>query len=248
MTDIIYVYDGSFEGFLCCVFEAVYSKESPYGIYTEKDAPLTLLDTRIITTDTEKAQRVYESIPKKISGQALDLICTVFLSCLHQKELKMLTFLLRGYKEGGKLLNKLGDEVIAPLLAAELHLLREAHNLKGFIRFADLGDALVSTITPKNYVLPFITNHFSLRLDSENFMIFDKTHKAALIYQNGKSEIISIESIELPEISEKEAMYQSLWKQFYNTISIESRENPRCRMTHMPKRYWENMLEVKDLL
>ncbi|MCL2873311.1 MAG: TIGR03915 family putative DNA repair protein [Defluviitaleaceae bacterium] len=248
ISDIIYTYDGSFEGFLCCVFESVYSKETPYDILPESDVPLTLMDTKVIVTDHDKASRVHKSIPNKISKKALNLVCTVFLSCLPQKELKILAFLFRGYKEGSKLLNKLGDPVVAPLLAAELHLLREAHNLKGFIRFSDIGEALVSTITPKNYVLPFLANHFTLRYDNENFMIFDKTHKAALVYQNRKSEIISIDDLELPPISEKEEMYQSLWKQFYNTISIESRENPRCRMTHMPKRYWENMLEVKSLL
>lgn len=77
-------------------------------------------------------------------------------------------------------------------------------------------------------------------------MIFDKTHKAALVYQNRHSEIISVDNIELPPISEEEDRYQAMWKKFYNTVSIQARENLRCRMTHMPKRYWENMLEVRD--
>ena len=79
-------------------------------------------------------------------------------------------------------------------------------------------------------------------------MIFDKTNKAALIYQHGKAEILSIDNVTFPEISENEARYQALWKEFYSTIAIKGRENPRCRMTHMPKRYWENMLEVSNLL
>jgi len=79
-------------------------------------------------------------------------------------------------------------------------------------------------------------------------MIFDKTNRLALVYQNRKSEIIRVDNVEFPEVSEREKQYQNLWKQFYNTIAIEGRENPRCRMTHMPKRYWENMLEVQDLV
>ena len=79
-------------------------------------------------------------------------------------------------------------------------------------------------------------------------MIFDKTNGAALVYQDCKAEILRVERVELPEISESEAQYQALWKRFYDTVSIESRENPRCRMTHMPKRYWENMSEVCGLL
>lgn len=246
-TDVIYTYDGSFDGFLCCVFESVYTGELPFTILCEEDAPLTLVDVRSIVTDPAKAERVRASIPSKISGRAMELVTTVFCSCLENKELRILKFLLQAYREGGKLCFKLGDAVMVPLLNAEKHLLREAHLLKGFVRFADVGGALVATVTPKNYVLPFIAQHFILRYNNEQFMIFDKTNCAALVYRNGKAEILRVDNVTFPEISENEARYQAMWKQFYNTIAIAGRENPRCRMTHMPKRYWANMLEVSDL-
>jgi len=247
-VDIVYRYDGSFDGFLCCVFESVYARELPIDIVCQEDALPTLYAVRSIPTDAGKAERVRASIPAKISDRALDLVMTVFCSCLAQKELRLLEFLLQGYREGGKLCYKLGDAVMVPLLNAERHILREAHLLRGFVRFADVGGALVSTITPKNYILPYIAQHFILRYKNEQFMIFDKTHKAALVCQNGKAEILQIDHVAFPEMTEREARYQALWKQFYNTIAIESRENPRCRMTHMPKRYWENMLEVRELV
>ena len=247
-ANVIYTYDGSFDGFLCCVFESIYSGELPMDILRDEDSPLTLMDVRPIMTDPLRAERVRTSIPLKISSRALELVMTVFCSCLAKKELRILEFLLRGYREGGKLCFKLGDAVTAPLLSAEKHLLREAHLLKGFIRFSDVGGALVAVVTPKNYILPFIAQHFVMRYDKEQFMIFDKTNKAALVYQNGKAEILRVDHVEFPEISEDEARVQALWKRFYDTIAIEGRENPRCRMTHMPKRYWENMLEVSGLV
>ena len=42
----------------------------------------------------------------------------------------------------------------------------------------------------------------------------------------------------VPEIE-----YRRLWKQFYKTIAIEGRNNPRCRRTLMPQRYWGQMTE-----
>lgn len=247
-ADVIYTYDGSLDGFLCCVFESVYARELPIDILREEDAPLTLMGVRSIDTDPDKAERVRASIPLKISARALELVMIVFCSCLPSKELRILEFLLQGYQEGGELCFKLGDPVMAPLLRAEKHLLHEAHLLKGFVRFADVGGGLVAAITPKNYVLPFIARHFVLRYHDEQFMIFDKAHKAALVYQNSRPEILQVDHVTFPEITESEAHYQALWKQFYNTIAIEGRENPRCRMTHMPKRYWQNMLEVSDLV
>lgn len=247
-ANIIYTYDGSFDGFLCCVYESVYSGKLPFDILREEDAQPSLMGALSVATDAAKAERVRASIPSKISSRALELVMTVFCSCLAKKELRLLEFLLRAYREGGKLCFKLGDACVAPLLGAEKHLLGEAHLLKGFVRFADVGGALVAAITPKNFILPFIARHFVLRYDKEQFMIFDKTNKAALVYQNGKAEIIRVDRIEFPAVSETEAKYQALWKRFYDTIAIESRNNPRCRMTHMPKRYWENMLEVSALV
>ncbi|ULQ60452.1 TIGR03915 family putative DNA repair protein [Brucepastera parasyntrophica] len=247
-ADIIYIYDGSFQGFLCCVFESVYSGEMPVDIHTGKDQDMGLWDVKQISTDSEKAERVRSSIPSKLSNRAMELVIAVFLSELEHREIKLLGFLLRAYREGRQLLYKLGDPVMAPLLAAEKNLLGEAHLLKGFIRFSDADGVLVSTITPKNFVLPFIAEHFILRYREESFIIFDKTHSVALLYRNGKSEILWDSTIEFYRDSEQELKYQALWKRFYNTVAVENRGNPRCRMTHMPKRYWENMLEVRDLL
>ena len=246
--DTIFIYDGTFNGFMCCVHESVYSRELPLAIVDDESEPITLYTIRRIETDEEKATRVLTSISTKISPDAQRLVETVFLSCLQEKELLMLKFLLRGYREGGRLLNALGDPDVAPLLRAKKHLLSEAHLLTGFVRFTDYGGSLASVITPKNFILPFIADHFTARFEDEDFLIFDKTHKAALVYQNRRRDIISVEEIEFPPVSRDEEHYQALWKRFYNTVAIQARENPRCRMTHMPKRYWANMTEMQGLL
>ena len=41
-TDIAYLYDGSYEGFLCCVFESFENHEIPSDILAETDAQLSL--------------------------------------------------------------------------------------------------------------------------------------------------------------------------------------------------------------
>lgn len=243
-----YIYDGTIAGFFCCVYESVYKRQMPYAILAEGDFQPSLLAQVYIETNMGIAERVKQSIPKKISKQAQELIETVFVSCLEEKELNILKFLLLGYEVGHKVVHMLGHPLVSPLLDASKHLNEEANLLKGFVRFSDYNGFLGATITPKNFALPFISEHFITRFSCENFIIFDKTNKAALIYQNGKAQIAPMQHIEFPEVSEEEANYRSLWKQFYKTIAIEARTNPKCRMAHMPKRYWENMLEVKDLL
>ena len=246
--NIGYLYDGSLAGFFCCVHESVYQRELPFSIELSTEAPFSILPFKTIISDQTKARRVQASIRGKICPRALQLVENVFLSCLKERELALLRFLLLGYREGGQVTQQLGRAEIAPLLAAEKHLLNECHLLQGFIRFSDYGGALAATITPKNFVLPYIANHFINRFSGEDFMIYDKTHCAALIYENRQKKIIPLDHLEYPAVSPEEEGYRELWKRFYNNISIEARYNPRCRMTHMPKRYWQNMTEMRDLL
>lgn len=247
-TNVRYVYDGSFDGFLCCVYESVYEKEVPCAIATEYEAQPCLFVDKIITTDEAKALRVFSSFGVKIHPSIGELIQCVFLSCMEEKELAMLRYLLFAYKRGRAAAFMLGHPLLQPLLAAQRSLKGETHLLLGFIRFADVGGALVARITPKNYVLPFLQAHFCGRYANENFLIFDQTHHAALMYQNHEAQIVQLDALQTPLPDADELHYQALWKQFYKTIGIAARENPRCRMTHMPKRYWKNMLEMLDAI
>lgn len=101
--------------------------------------------------------------------------------------------------------------------------------------------ALVAVIEPENFVLPLLAYHFSNRYPDEGLMIFDKTHKSALIHQAGRLDIVDVVGWELPEPEEEEMEYRRLWQQFYKTIAIASRDNPRCRMNFMPKRFWKHL-------
>ena len=243
--NVMYLYDGTFEGLMCCIFESVYNREVPVDIVPQHEAEATLFEQRTIPTDAARALRVYNSIPKKMGSTAAELVQTVFLSCAREKEMKILRFLLVGYKNGLETMRMLSHPAVIPMLNAQQALKNEVHLLLGFIRFSDYDGSLVATITPKNYVLPFLKSHFCSRYACENFLIYDKTHKAALIYRDGDADIVALEGLETPEESADELAYRAMWQRFYQTISIAARENPRCRMTHMPKRYWENMLEVK---
>jgi probable DNA metabolism protein len=201
-----------------------------------------------VGTDEAKAKNVYKAVGGKICGRALEIVKHVFL-CFHEnKELKLLEFLITAFRVGPKTPFMLGKAEVAEVLAMERHMLREKHLLLGFVRFADYGDMLGAVISPKNFVLPLMAEHFVRRFPNENFIIYDKTHKAALVHQNKKLEITAVDEFKFAAEPAEELRYQGLWKNFYNTIGIKERLNPRCQMSHMPKRYWENMVEMKEFL
>lgn len=245
-TDLTYAYDGSFEGLMSCVFASYERKEIP-GMIRPPGNQQTLFDTaEWIETDVHKADRVYNSIPFKISHQAQELVKLGFLSCAPNKEMLIFHFLRLGFKHGGKVMTMLTDDIVCSLQKAVRHLTSESHKFKGFIRFSVYGEVLVAVIEPKNFVLPLLSPHFCDRYRSERFMIYDKTHSMALVYQSQKAELIYVEELTLPNLDSAEAEYRRLWKQFYKTIAIEGRKNPRCRMTLMPKRYWGQLTELDE--
>ena len=245
MTEMIYYYDGSFEGFLCCIFESYANQEILTAICREEDAMPTLFATRSIVTDRDHANRVFRKIVK-CSHYAAELLHKGFLTCLPEKELHLYRLVVKLLKEGPGFLRNFSDETLYPVMTAVRHLNGEAHLLKGFIRFSELGGVLGSEIEPKNRVLPILRSHFCARYREETFFIYDRTHKEVLFYAAGKAVIQPLEFFQMAPPDETEASYRILWKRFYDTIAIKERYNPKCRRTNMPKRYWNTMTEFQD--
>lgn len=241
-SDLIYCYDGSFDGLLCCVFESYDKREIPLDIVTGQAGP-QLFAARTIPTDSAKSRRVLASIPAKLGAAALTFVRHAFLTSLPGKELYILRFLRLGYRHGPAVMNMLTDDVVDTLFKAVTHLNKESHLLKGFLRFSVFDGVLVGEIAPKNWVLPLLTQHFCDRYPEERFLIVDKTHGLGLIYQPYQAKIVPVADFAPPEADKDEQTYRELWRLFYDTIAIKERYNPRCRMSHMPKRYWDNMTE-----
>lgn len=240
---VIYRYDGSFEGLLCCVFESYERKEIPADVLPPEEGQTMLFSTREIETVEEKATRVSAAVPKKIGLDAMRLVQDAFLSCMPQKEYHILIFLRKGFRVGPRITEMLADETVHRLNAAVRYLHNESHLTLEFLRFSDFKGNLVAEIEPNNFVLPLLGRHFCERYPEERFLIYDRTHGVALVYQPYEARIMPVEHLELPSPDEEEQKYRELWRMFYRTIEVEGRHNPKCRMSHMPKRYWRYMTE-----
>ena len=91
-ADVVYLYDGSFEGFLCCVYESFAQHELPFAVWTPQRETATLYPVKEISTDPAIARRVFASFGKKLGAETEYLVSRDFLSGQEDKELRCSAF------------------------------------------------------------------------------------------------------------------------------------------------------------
>jgi probable DNA metabolism protein len=144
---MIYLYDGSFEGLLTCVFEAYAAKKPDISIIPQKAyIPSFLEKEQLIETDMEKFRRVYESIPKKISPRVQKIIYRVWLSEDENASNLVYKFLRIGYKIGDKVVNYIQEPAVNEVIELNRAVGREAHRFLGLLRFREIHQGILTFI------------------------------------------------------------------------------------------------------
>ena len=182
-ADVVYLYDGSFEGFLCCVYESFAQHELPFAVWTPQRETATLYPVKEIATDPAVARRVFASFGKKLGAETEYLVSRDFLSGQEDKELLLLRFLHLAFALGPGTVKREGHPVVAPLYAMKKSLDWEVDKFQGFVRFEEHDGMLGAVIHPKNYILPLLRPHFCGRFPEEDFMIYDAVHQAVLLHE-----------------------------------------------------------------
>ena len=241
-----FLYDGTFNGFLTIVFDCYSNKTLPQKIYPINLYTQNFLDNNIyIETNEEKSQRVFNGIYANIGHDALYNSYYAFLSNEKEKELYILKYLCNGFDIGPPINNMLTTSYVFKVINMRRRALSECHKLKGLLRFQEIGDNfLYSSIHPDNFILEPLGHHFMNRLPSCDFIIHDKNRDLCFMYHDSSYQIVDSTNFKIPKITEQEAVYQELWKIFFDTISIKERSNPRCQMQFMPKKYWKDLIEI----
>ena len=131
----IYVFDGTMDGLLTAVFDAFSLKEQPEELLTEGDAlPLFCERTYQVTTDEEKAQRVWTGLEKKLTREAMKLISVSWLSELKELNTPLFRYVCKVFRQGDISRNFADPDVLAVTNIAR-KVLHEQLRMKQFIRF-----------------------------------------------------------------------------------------------------------------
>ncbi len=233
------VYDGSFDGLLTSVFESRQKKYKPENIIPSSAARDNIFaDYLMIESDENKSEIITNEIIKKISIDAYGDIFRCYLSDFNDSGKLIYDFTCLGMEQGKKIHNFITDEKVSRFNEAVDKVSKEACRMQGLVRFKKTEDNFYySEIEPDHNIIYMITPHFRKRFNGENFIIHDIKRKIAAINHRGNCRIQPIEIDRSPEISVDEKLFSSLWRNYFKSIAISERKNPKLQRQFVPVRY-----------
>lgn len=251
--DILLVYDGTFDGFLTCVFEVYDLKINRVIIQKESNAQASLFGkNHEVHTDASKADRVWKGLRKKTSEAGRLRVYYGFLTEKKGVENLLLRYIQYVFKSNTPVDSDFSDPDVLALSQLAKSVGREKHRMEAFVRFRLTKDRLYfATIEPDFDVLPLISKHFRRRYADQKWVIYDLKRNYGLYYNMDKVEIINLS---LPEgfdasktspdyFAVEEMEFQTLWKDYFDSTNINSRKNLKLHIRHVPKRYWKYLSE-----
>ena len=180
----LYVYDGGFQGLLTVLQSLREAGEEPEGILADgRELQGSLLaDTVHVATDAAKAERLSRDICDLISPGALRHVFRAFLSEMPGAEYHIHGYLCRGWELGADVDARLGDEHVHAVHRMSRCTGREAHRMRGFLRFRQLeGGLLYAPMEPECDVLCLVSRYFLARMGDEEWMIHDLAREQAAV-------------------------------------------------------------------
>ena len=254
----VYVFDGTMDGLLSAVFDAFLLKEEPEQLLTGGDV-LPLFCERIykVTTDAEKARRVWTGLEKQLPREALQIISTSQLSELQELWQPLFMLACKVFRQGKEVVRNFADPDVLTVTQIARRVAHEAHRMMQFVRFQKAKDGTyLAVISPDHNVLPLIVDHFQDRFNDQPWLIYDarrhygyhydgESPPIHITFENETSVPFSLADGKLSDdiLSSDDHLLQDLWRTYFKAICIRERLNPRKQLNDMPRRYWKYLTE-----
>lgn len=238
---MIYFYDGTKYGFLTAFLQAFTDE---HAVLSSHASQLTLGEPPVfVETDEARAKR------------AEARLCSFDKNFRHE-----LSFLLRSGEDRAEQtaflyfrLLATRKQPVSQILTEEavfnaMEIIKrvgfEIHRFHGFIRFTECaGGALYAPFSPDNDICDLLAPHFRARYPAFAFVIHDVKRKKAVVYDGKNTFVAPLQQAEIV-LSADEDGWQALWKEYYQSVNIPSRERKKQMRGYMPARYWQFLPEI----
>jgi probable DNA metabolism protein len=130
---------------------------------------------------------------------------------------------------------------------------REAHRIQMFTRFQKtVEDSYYASFAPMYDVLPLCIPHFCDRFADQMWIIYDLKRNYGFLYDLKTVTRVVFDGLKVNTqngqlhnslLAEDEKLFQQLWKQYYKSICIGERKNPKVHRQLLPRRFWKYLPE-----
>lgn len=261
----VYVCGPEFESILCGVYDGWMSRKGHENVRLEIRGDYNEIELFCEYVEVErteqKVRKVLSAVCSRLSQEIYRQIYTASLSQEPDRADRIYRFLVSAFKHGPKIVDMMQLPEVYEIFRICRNVTNESHQQLEFIRFSQIaGGVLASRIGPKNDVLPLLSPHFADRLPEENWIIYDENRRKASVHPAGKDWFLTDwfsdgekeRAGSDPEnwqdwllASGDEAVYENLWKTFFDAIAIRERKNPACQRGYLPMRFRPYMTEFQ---
>jgi len=248
-----YIFDGTFYGLLSAVFESYERKHKAIKLCVNEAFSEDLFGGCVhIETNEGKALRVWKGLCGKISDEHKQEFYTAWHADDRTTWQEMFNYALYIFDHPAGADQNYGNELVLKLSQIAKKVSRERHRMKAFIRFQKGANQLFHAVVNPDYnVLPLVAGHFERRYADQPWILYDERRHYGLYYDLKQVQEVTFEypgsgSVAIPEDvlpDEKERLYATLWKDYFNNTNIKERKNLKLHIQHVPKRYWRYLTE-----
>ncbi len=236
----VYFFEHTRRGFYSAVFDAFPDKDA---FLAGRDFQLGFGDREVPdATDSAKSERVKRKIAL-YDRHALTDIDAMLRSDGAQKEQTALGYIRSLMREKAPVREMFADPAVFDAGVLTRKVAWEIDKMYGFLRFMENENGvLYAPFEPDCDIVDLLAPHFIARFRAQQFILHDVRRKKAVLY-NGKDCIaVPLDRADV-YLSRDEKALQSLWKEYYASVNIPERANPRLMKGYMPVRYWKYLPE-----
>lgn len=249
------IYDGSFDGFLCAVFDVYEYKFSDVTILpAHRPQPSLFAAPHVVNLNLSHSKRVWTGLQKKLTKEAQEQVYRTFLSELEGMENTLIRYIQYVFASAVFMEEDYSHPAVLTVVQTSKKVWREKHRMEAFVRFQRTSDNLYYALIEPDYnVLPLIAQHFKTRYQDQQWLIYDGRRQYGIYYNLATVQEVALEfsdkatkgGVASSIYDSSEVIYQQLWQQYFKSVNIAARKNTRLHIQHMPRRYWKYLPEKK---
>ncbi len=257
-----FVYDGSFDGFLCAVSMAL-SASAQAAISPIQDgvAGLFFQDVPVVSED-RPARALRARIVAAAGEEEMGTLLLAQASGDPEVPQLLLRYISLTLAAGAPLRDNAALPEVLGVQRIRNRVSLEIHKFLGFVRLRKVGGCVYyARIEPDSNIVGFIGPHFADRFPDQSILIHDAGRNTGFWRDAGTRSGGSLVDLSRmpPELERAlaadpsmfpapadESLVQSLWMRYFSRIAIPERRNPGLQARFMPRRYWKNLVEKKE--